>query len=95
MFWRECSDQRRTLRIYTSYGSDVLDASVLVISRYGFLPATDPRERSTVAAVEKDLLRDGLVLRYDTKHGTDGLPGSEGAFLACTFWLTITRLPAA
>jgi GH15 family glucan-1,4-alpha-glucosidase len=70
-----------------SYGSEVLDASVLVIPHYGFLPATDPRMRSTVAAIEKDLLRDGFVLRYDTKHGTDGLPGSEGAFLACTFWL--------
>jgi len=70
-----------------SYGSEVLDASVLVIPHYGFLPASDPRMRSTVAAIEKDLLRDGFVLRYDTKHGTDGLPGSEGAFLACTFWL--------
>jgi GH15 family glucan-1,4-alpha-glucosidase len=70
-----------------SYGSDVLDASVLVIPHYGFLPATDPRMLSTVAGIEKDLLRDGFVLRYDTKHGTDGLPGSEGAFLACTFWL--------
>jgi len=70
-----------------SYGSEVLDASVLVIPHYGFLPASDPRMRSTVAAIEKDLLRDGFVLRYDTRHGTDGLPGSEGAFLACTFWL--------
>jgi len=43
--------------------------------------------RSTVAAIEKDLLRDGFVLRYDTRHGTDGLPGSEGAFLACTLRL--------
>jgi GH15 family glucan-1,4-alpha-glucosidase len=70
-----------------SYGSDVLDASVLVIPHYGFLPASDPRMKGTVAAIEKDLLRDGFVLRYDTRHGTDGLPGSEGAFLACTFWL--------
>jgi len=70
-----------------SYGSEVLDASVLVIPHYGFLPANDPRMRSTVAAIEKDLLRDGFVLRYDTRHGTDGLPGVEGAFLACTFWL--------
>ena len=46
-----------------------------------------PRVQSTVKAIEKDLLRDGFVLRYDTEHGTDGLPGSEGAFLACTFWL--------
>ena len=70
-----------------SYGSEVLDASVLVIPYFGFLPAADPRVQSTARAIEKDLLRDGFVLRYDTKHGTDGLPGSEGAFLACTFWL--------
>jgi GH15 family glucan-1,4-alpha-glucosidase len=49
---------------------------VLVIPYYGFLPAGDPRIRSTVAAIEKDLLRDGFVLRYDARHGTDGLPGS-------------------
>jgi GH15 family glucan-1,4-alpha-glucosidase len=70
-----------------SYVSEVLDASVLVIPHFGFLPAADLRVRSTVAAIEKDLLRDGFVLRCDTTHGTDGLPGSEGAFLACTFWL--------
>ncbi len=70
-----------------SYGSEALDASVLVIPHFGFLPAADQRVQSTVKAIEKDLLRDGFVLRYDTRHGTDGLPGSEGAFLACTFWL--------
>ena len=52
-----------------------------------FFPATDPRVQGTVAAVEKTLLRDGFVLRYATEHGTDGLPGTEGAFLACSFWL--------
>jgi GH15 family glucan-1,4-alpha-glucosidase len=70
-----------------SYGSEALDASVLVIPYFGFLPASDPRVKGTVAAIEKNLVRDGFVLRYDTAHGTDGLPGSEGAFLACTFWL--------
>lgn len=70
-----------------SYGSEALDASVLMIPRVGFLPGSDPRVRGTVAAIEKHLIRDGFVLRYDTEHGTDGLPGSEGAFLACTFWL--------
>jgi GH15 family glucan-1,4-alpha-glucosidase len=70
-----------------SYGSDLLDASVLVIPHFGFLPGTDPRMQGTVAAIEKDLLRDGFVLRYDPTHGADGLPGTEGAFLACTFWL--------
>jgi GH15 family glucan-1,4-alpha-glucosidase len=70
-----------------SYGSEALDASVLVIPYFGFLPGTDPRMKGTVAAIEKHLLRDGFVLRYDTTQGTDGLPGTEGAFLACTFWL--------
>ena len=70
-----------------SYGSDAMDASILLMPHVGFLPATDPRVVGTVAAVEKTLLRDGFVLRYDTTQGTDGLPGVEGAFLACSFWL--------
>lgn len=70
-----------------SYGSEALDASVLTIPYFGFLPAGDPRMRGTVAAIEKQLVRDGFVLRYDPKECADGLPGSEGAFLACTFWL--------
>jgi GH15 family glucan-1,4-alpha-glucosidase len=70
-----------------SYGSEALDASVLVIPYFGFLPASDPRVQRTVAAIEKQLVRDGFVLRYDTGQAADGLPGSEGAFLACTFWL--------
>jgi GH15 family glucan-1,4-alpha-glucosidase len=70
-----------------SYGSEQLDASVLVIPHFGFLPGSDPRVASTVSAIEKGLLRDGFVLRYGTEHGADGLPGSEGAFLACSFWL--------
>ncbi len=69
------------------YGSTELDASVLVIPHFGFLPGSDPRVQGTVAAIEKTLVRDGFVLRYGTEHGTDGLPGSEGAFLACSFWL--------
>jgi GH15 family glucan-1,4-alpha-glucosidase len=70
-----------------SYGAEVLDASVLLIPHYGFLPATDPRVQSTVRAIEHTLLRDGLVRRYATEHQVGGLPGSEGAFLACSFWL--------
>jgi GH15 family glucan-1,4-alpha-glucosidase len=70
-----------------SYGSDLMDASVLLIPHVGFLPADDPRVTGTVAAVERTLLQDGFVLRYVTEHGTDGLPGAEGAFLACSFWL--------
>ena len=70
-----------------SYGSMELDASVLVMPHFGFLPGSDPRVQGTVAAIEKHLVRDGFVLRYGTEHGTDGLPGTEGAFLACSFWL--------
>jgi GH15 family glucan-1,4-alpha-glucosidase len=78
----------RTLGAFTqSYGSETLDASVLLMPHVGFLPASDPRMRSTVAAIEKGLVRDGFVLRYSTEGGVDGLAGSEGAFLACSFWL--------
>ncbi|WP_342152648.1 glycoside hydrolase family 15 protein [Methylorubrum sp. SB2] len=70
-----------------SYGSKAIDASVLLIAHMGFLPQDDPRVVGTVAAVEKHLMRDGFVLRYETE-GTDadGLPGNEGAFLPCSFW---------
>ncbi|HEY7375539.1 MAG TPA: glycoside hydrolase family 15 protein [Polyangia bacterium] len=70
-----------------SYGSADLDASCLVIPHVGFLPGSDPRVQGTVAAIEKKLVRDGFVLRYATESGADGLPGTEGAFLACSFWL--------
>jgi GH15 family glucan-1,4-alpha-glucosidase len=53
----------------------------------GFLPADDPRVAATVAAIEAELMPDGLVLRYDTRAVADGLPPGEGAFLACSFWL--------
>jgi GH15 family glucan-1,4-alpha-glucosidase len=70
-----------------AYGSEALDASVLLIPHMGFLPADDPRMRSTVAAIEKDLTWDGLVLRYSTETGVDGLAGHEATFLICSFWL--------
>jgi len=70
-----------------SYGSSALDASLLLVALVGFLPPDDPRMVGTVAAIERRLLRDGLVLRYDTGDGHDGLPPGEGAFLACSFWL--------
>ena len=70
-----------------SYGSNALDASLLLIAVVGFLPPEDPRIRGTLAAIERGLLRHGLVLRYDTGDSRDGLPPGEGAFLACTFWL--------
>ena len=71
-----------------AYGSAGLDASLLLIPTLGFLPADDPRVVGTVEAIERTLLRDGFVLRYDTGlDGVDGLPPGEGAFLACSFWL--------
>jgi GH15 family glucan-1,4-alpha-glucosidase len=70
-----------------SYGSKQLDASLLLLPCVGFLPADDARVRGTVSAIERRLLSDGLVLRYDTATADDGLPQGEGAFLACSFWL--------
>ncbi len=96
--WRELRDtlhaeicsrgfnhQRNTF--VQSYGSTEVDAALLVMPEMGFLPATDPRIRGTVAAIEDDLMRDGFVERYRTESGVDGLPHGEGAFLLCTFWL--------
>ncbi len=70
-----------------SYGATALDASTLLIAMVGFLPASDPRVQGTVAAIERKLVRNGLVLRYDTSVGVDGLAPGEGSFLACSFWL--------
>jgi GH15 family glucan-1,4-alpha-glucosidase len=70
-----------------SFDSDRLDASLLQIPVMGFLPADDPRVLGTVAAIERDLMRDGLVMRYEPDKTIDGQAGSEGAFLACSFWL--------
>jgi GH15 family glucan-1,4-alpha-glucosidase len=70
-----------------AYGSKQLDASLLLLPAIGFLPANDPRIRGTVDAIERHLLVDGLVMRYNTKETQDGLPPGEGAFLACSFWL--------
>lgn len=69
------------------YGGKALDASVLLMPVLGFLPPDDPRMISTVAAVERELMRDGFVQRYSTAETDDGLPEGEGAFLACSFWL--------
>ncbi|MER7541832.1 glycoside hydrolase family 15 protein [Actinomadura sp.] len=71
------------------YGSRGLDAALLLIPQVGFLPWNDPRVVGTVDEVQRELYRDGFMLRYDTgaDGGVDGLPGDEGSFLACTFWL--------
>ena len=70
-----------------AYGCDQLDASLLMVPCVGFLPVSDPRIAATIAAIERRLLRDGLVIRYCTEDVTDALPPGEGAFLACSFWL--------
>ena len=73
-----------------SYGSDRLDASLLLLPLVGFLPVDDPRIAATVAAIERDLTKDGLVERYradEENTDVDGLPPGEGTFLPCSFWL--------
>jgi GH15 family glucan-1,4-alpha-glucosidase len=70
-----------------SYGSQVLDASVLLLPSVGFLPARDPRVLGTLAAIEKYMMRDGFVLRHDPREVTDEIQPIEGAFLACSLWL--------
>ncbi len=96
--WRELRDRIHAevceraydekLNAFTqSYDSKLADASTLVIPLVGFLPGTDPRVLGTIDYVEKNLLVDGYVLRYDSAATDDGLPPGEGAFLACSFWL--------
>ncbi len=70
-----------------AYGSKTLDASLLLMTIVGFLPPDDPRMLGTIAAIERTLMQDGFVRRYDTQTGKDGLEGNEGVFLACSFWL--------
>ena len=70
-----------------AYGTQELDASLLLLPAIGFLPSDDPRICGTVAAIERRLVRDGLVYRYRQAESDDGLKGDEGVFLACSFWL--------
>jgi GH15 family glucan-1,4-alpha-glucosidase len=70
-----------------AYGSAALDASLLLIPRVGFLPATDPRVLGTIAEVRRELSDGGLVRRYSTTETDDGVKGGEGLFIACSFWL--------
>ncbi|MCX6397749.1 MAG: glycoside hydrolase family 15 protein [Propionibacteriales bacterium] len=76
------------------YDTTEVDASLLLIGLVGFLPGDDPRVLGTIAAVEADLLRDGLVLRYRTETGVDGIAGDEHPFLPCSFWLVAARAAA-
>jgi GH15 family glucan-1,4-alpha-glucosidase len=70
-----------------AYGSDELDAALLLMPQVGFLPGSDPRVKATVEAIERELMPDGLVQRYNTAKVEDGLPPGEGVFLACSFWM--------
>ena len=80
--------KRNTFTQY--YGSTQLDASLLLIPQVGFLPPEDPRVIGTVEAIQRDLVKDGFVMRYiPDDDAADGLPPGEGAFLACSFWLVI------
>lgn len=73
---------------YTQFfGSSTVDASLLQLVQVGYCDADDPRMLGTVAAIERDLMQDGLLLRYRTEDGVDGLPAGEDPFLACSFWL--------
>ncbi|MFD1720055.1 glycoside hydrolase family 15 protein [Amnibacterium endophyticum] len=96
--WRQLRDEvaaeieehgfDRSLNSYVqSYGTKRLDASLLVLPQVGYLKADDPRMLGTVEAIERELLEDGLVMRYRTEGGGDGLPPGESPFLACSFWL--------
>ncbi len=69
------------------YDGEQLDASLLLMPQVGFLPPGDPRVKGTIEAIEAGLMKDGLLLRYDTGRSADGLPEGEGAFLACSFWM--------
>ncbi|WP_291686968.1 glycoside hydrolase family 15 protein [Bradyrhizobium sp.] len=70
-----------------SYGSQLLDASILLLPAVGFLPASDPRVRGTIAAIERRMMRDGFVLRHDPREISEEKQPIEGAFLACSLWL--------
>ncbi len=70
-----------------TFDGQELDASLLLIPQVGFLPIADPRVANTIAAIERELLVDGFVLRYRTESGADGLPAGEGVFIPCSFWL--------
>ena len=69
------------------YDTTEVDASLLVLPQVGFIHGDDPRMLGTIRAIEEDLMVDGLLLRYRTQSGVDGLSGNEHPFLACSFWL--------
>ncbi|WP_426997012.1 glycoside hydrolase family 15 protein [Pseudarthrobacter sp. N5] len=77
-----------------SYGRPELDASLLLLPRVGFLPPDDPKMLGTIDAIQRELTEDGFVLRYRPEKSDDGLPGNEGVFLACSFWMVEALLGA-
>ena len=83
---KKAFDKRKNCFVQ-AYGSKELDAALLLMPAVGFLPGSDPRVKSTVRAIERELMRNGLVMRYDTAKARDGLPPGEGVFLACSFWM--------
>jgi GH15 family glucan-1,4-alpha-glucosidase len=96
--WRELRDEicdevcergfdKKRGTFVQAYGSNQLDANLLLIPCVGFLPVDDPRISNTIAAIERELVSDGFVMRYSTEQVEDALPPGEGAFLACSFWL--------
>lgn len=103
--WRDLRDQVRAevlakgwneerQTFVQHYDTTEVDASLLTLSAVGFLAGDDPRMLGTIRAVEQDLMPDGLVLRYRTESGVDGLEGGEHPFLACSFWLVIAYAKA-
>ena len=87
---REVCDKgfdRKLNTFVESYGSQLLDASILLLPSVGFLPCDDPRVRGTLAAIEQHMMRDGFVMRHDSREPRDPKQPLEGAFLACTLWL--------
>lgn len=89
---RGWSQERHSFRQH--YETDEVDAALLMLPMVGFLPADDPRVLATIRAVQEDLGVDGLVLRYRTETGVDGLQGEEHPFLICNFWLVIALTAA-
>jgi GH15 family glucan-1,4-alpha-glucosidase len=96
--WRQARDEVHALVCTEGYdpdlgsftqafGSKQLDGALLQLPMVGFLPPSDERIRGTVAAIERDLVHDGFVLRYRSDQTDDGLPAGEGVFLPCSFWL--------
>ena len=73
--------------MFEAYGSEELDAALLLMPLVGFLPGSDPRVKRTVKAIQRELMPNGLVLRYNSFKVDDGLPPGEGVFLACSFWM--------